>query len=144
MKFNNIPEESEYKQQVSIFTFAKLMEKKYPELKMLRGSMNGVRLTIGQAVKAKRAGMSKGYPDLSLDVARGGYHGLRIELKKKTGKGKASPEQEKWLLWLVEQSYCAVVCRGADSAKQLLIDYLDGKINKGEVNFFNQAESKKT
>jgi hypothetical protein len=129
MKFNKIPEPSEHDQQCSIFRFAELMEKQYPELEWLRGSMNGVRLTIGQAVKAKRAGMKKGYPDISLDVARGGYNGLRIELKKKTGT--VSPEQKKWILWLSEQGYFAIVCRGEDEAKQVLINYLRGEIKNG-------------
>ena len=48
-------EPSEHDQQCSIFRWADLMLWKFPELKWLRGSMNGVRLTIGQAVKAKKA-----------------------------------------------------------------------------------------
>ena len=123
MKFNKIPEPSEHDQQCSIFRWADLMSEKYPELKWLRGSMNGVRLTIGQAVKAKRAGMKKGYPDLSLDVARGDYHGLRIELKKT--RGKLSPKQNEWRNWLLDRGYLSVVCWGEDEAKQALKFYLD-------------------
>ena len=126
MKFNKIPEPSEHDQQCSIFRWADLMSKKHPELKWLRGSMNGVRLTIGQAVKAKKAGMKKGYPDISLDVARGGYNGLRIELKKKGGIVKF--EQGEWMKWLNKQGYFAIVCYGEDRAKEILIDYLEGRL----------------
>lgn len=61
------------------------MEYKYPELWLLNGSLNGVRLSIGQAVKAKRCGEKRGFPDIFLPVARKGFHGLAIELKKKKG-----------------------------------------------------------
>jgi len=121
------PERSEYAQQCAIFEFAAIMSKEHPELEMLVGSMNGVRLTMGQAVKAKKAGMKKGYPDLRLDVPRGKYHGLRIELKKKTG-GLLSWEQGLWLAWLTEQGYYAVVARGEDAAKEILMRYITGEV----------------
>jgi len=124
---NKLPEPSEYEQQCAVFRFAELMSDEYPELEMLVGSMNGVRLTIGQAVKAKKAGMKKGYPDLSLDVARGKYHGLRIELKKKKGDVR-SWDQAMWLAWLTEQGYYAVVAKGEDEAKEILMRYITGGI----------------
>jgi len=102
------------------------MEREYPELKMLRGSMNGVRLTIGQAVKAKAAGMNKGYPDISLDVARGAYHGLRVELKRKGGKVR--PEQGEWQRRLLEQGYCSLICYGHDETIETIINYLEWEI----------------
>lgn len=125
IKMKKIPEISEYQQQANIFEFAKLMSKQYPELEMLVGSMNGVRLTIGQAVKAKKAGMKRGYPDIRLDVARGIYHGLRIELKRRRG-GVVSPEQKTWLKSLLREGYLAVVCRGEDEAKETIMRYLEG------------------
>ena len=87
-------EPSESDEQISLFAWAELNKGRYPELKLLNGSMNGVRLTIGQAVKAKRCGMKKGYPDLFLPVKRGEHNGLFIELK--VGENKPSPEQLEW------------------------------------------------
>ncbi len=120
---NKPPEPSEYAAQCAIFRFAELMSKQYPELELLVGSLNGVRLTIGQAVKAKKAGMKRGYPDIRLDVARGGYHGLRIELKRQKG-GVVSPEQKEWLKRLTEEGCYAVVCYGEDEAKDVLMRYI--------------------
>ena len=123
MKLKRPPEPSEYFQQVHIFQFAEIMQVQYPELRLLNGSLNGVRLTIGQAVKAKKAGMKAGFPDLFLPVARGGYHGLFIELKKKSG-GSITKEQKVWIEDLSKQGYFAIVCKGVDMAKTILIQYL--------------------
>ena len=110
--------------QVAVFGWAKLNERKYPGLELLNGSLNGVRLNIGQARKAKLAGMKKGYPDMFLPVARGGYHGLYIELKVK--KNHCTPEQRAWLRALEDQGYKAVMCRGSGMAIEVIQDYMLG------------------
>ena len=122
---NKLPKPLEYQQQVNIFKFAEQMAAQYPELEMLVGSMNGVRLTIGQAVKAKKAGMKKGYPDILLPINRKPYSGLYIELKRDK-KNKVSVEQVWWLERLRKQGFYATVCHGEDEAKDLLIKYLEG------------------
>lgn len=45
-----------------------------------------------EASKFKRMGVKAGYPDLIIDIARGAYHGLRIEIKKDQ---KAMPRRPK-------------------------------------------------
>lgn len=133
----NLSDRSEYQEQVAVFSWAKAAESSYPELKMLVGSLNGVRLTVGSAVKAAKAGLKRGYPDLSMDVPRslnlgrdssfgGGvrmYCGLRIELKRRNG-GKLAPEQVRWIELLRANSYRAVVCRGSDEAISEIKSYL--------------------
>lgn len=52
-------------------------------------------------------GAIKGWPDLFLPVAKGGYNGLFIELKSK--KGKLSEDQEKVLKKLTARGYKCVV-----------------------------------
>ena len=97
MKTIRLPQQKEYDIQCNIFLWAQLLAiREYPELELLNASLNGVRLTIGQAKKVKKSGMRKGYPDLFLPVARGGYHGLYVELKRKKG-GKVSDAQMWWL-----------------------------------------------
>lgn len=118
--------------QAALFQWAEHFKGKYPELVFLNGSLNGVRLTISQARKAKAAGMKKGFPDISLPVARGGYHGLFIELKIKpyrNHKGKivypkTSKEQEWWLFYLNQNGNRAVVCKGFDEALSEIMTYL--------------------
>lgn len=119
-----LPCRTEYQEQAAIFRLAQLHCRQYPELRWLNGSLNGVRLTIGQAVKMKKAGMKKGYPDLFLSVKRGKYSGLFIELKRIKG-GRIEPEQREWREFLLSQGYAHHFCKGCDEAWKVIIDYLN-------------------
>ena len=117
--------QSEHHVQVQLFQWAELQSGKYPELQLLNGSLNGVRLHIGQAVKAKRAGMKRGYPDMFLPVRRGEYAGLFIELKVE--KNKPSPEQKDWISALRGQGFKAEVCWGFNEARDIILNYVEDK-----------------
>lgn len=80
------------------------------------------RTRIVQGARAKAAGRRKGVPDVSIDVARGGWHGLRIEFK--AGAGSPSSEQRTWRDMLQRQGFRVVVCRSCDEALELLRLYL--------------------
>lgn len=121
----------EFNIQKQIFEWANMSIRKYPELKLLNASLNGVKLASKVAgVKAKQSGMKKGFPDLFLPVARKGHHGLFIELKRnsnealKIKKGVVSKEQQDWIDELNKQGYLAVVCYGFDSAVCVIAEYL--------------------
>lgn len=120
------PVPTEYAEQVAVFRLAQLYARQYPELKYLSGSLNGVRLHIGQAVKAKKAGLVRGYPDLFLPVKRRIYSGLFIELKRRKGSS-IQPEQYEWREFLVSQGYEHYFCRGADEAWKAILGYLNIK-----------------
>lgn len=53
----------------------------YPDV-IFSSESSGLRLSIGQAVKAKKLRSEAKLPDLMIMEPRGGYHGLLIELKK--------------------------------------------------------------
>lgn len=89
----------------------------------LAASSGGARMAMKTAVRQKRAGSRKGYPDLNLLTQRHGFAGLLIELKRLKG-GKLEPEQADWLDFLNQQGYMAVVCVGLEAAKRTIIDYL--------------------
>lgn len=73
----------------------------------------------------KKLGGSKGYPDLIVDIAAGGYHGLRIEMKAPKGfTSTVSKDQKEWIERLTKRGYLAVVCYGFEEAKQVIVDYL--------------------
>ena len=126
------PKTHEADEQAALFRLAEKYENIYPELKLLNGSLNGVKLTIGQGVKAKAHGMKKGYPDIQLPVSRGGYHALYIELKIKpyrNHKGrivypKTSPEQLWWQDQLNKSGNLAVIRKGVDAAWAEILTYL--------------------
>ena len=97
--------------------------KKYPELKILFGSLMGNKMSFGQLNKASKAGMRKGKPDINLPVPRSGYCGLWIELKRKKG-GKVTLEQDEMLRLLASYNNAVFVCKGAVAAIRVIEDYL--------------------
>ena len=119
----------EYLEQVKLFEWARLYTSKHNCLKWLNSSQNGVRITnyMG-AVRAKKAGMSKGFPDIFLPYPTQSYAGLFIELKRPIIKGQSKPivskEQKEWLEYLNSVNYKAVVCYGANEAIQTICDYI--------------------
>jgi len=115
-------QQSEYEVQRDVFEWAEVHSLAFPELKLLNASLSGVKLPIGLAMKCKRSGMKKGYPDIYLPVARKGYHGLFIEVK--VGYNKPSPEQLEWKRLLDEQGYRSLVLNGYHAVIEELRDYL--------------------
>ena len=76
-----------------------------------------------EAAKFKAMGALAGFPDLFVFIARGGFHGLFIELKKP--KGRVSDIQQQRIDALNEQGYKAVVCYGFDESIKAITDYLE-------------------
>lgn len=111
--------------QATLMEWAMLMESRWPELKLLFHVPNGGARGKAEAGRLKRQGVKAGVPDLMLPVARGGYHGLFIELK--TEKGSLTPEQKEWLRMLQEQGYAAKCCKGLDEAMRTLTNYMQSK-----------------
>ncbi|MFC0708982.1 VRR-NUC domain-containing protein [Azorhizophilus paspali] len=112
---------TEHIEQVALISWFDLQ---YPVLRgRLAAIPNGGARRKAVAGKLKAEGVRKGYPDLQLLMPRGGYHGLIIELKRVKG-GRVEPEQADWLEWLAGQGYMAVVCKGADEARETIKRYL--------------------
>lgn len=122
------PRHPEDAHQAALLAWAHVATGMHPDLAFLVHVPNGGKRGKLEACRLKRQGVKRGYPDLLLDVARGGYHGLRIELKATRGDlGRApvvSPEQSAWIRRLREQGYCALVCEGWEAARDALLIYL--------------------
>ena len=113
---------SEHVEQVTLMRWAALHERKWPELRLLHAVPNGGARHKAVAAAMKAEGVKPGVPDLDLPVARGGWHGLRIELKAKGGK--VSPHQAQWIADLSAEGYCVAVCVGWEAARDVLMEYL--------------------
>lgn len=100
----------------------RLHESRWPELRLFHAIPNGGHRSKRTAGQMKAEGVRRGVPDYCLPVARGGYHGLYIELKNATGR--ASPEQRQWLADLTAQGYRAVLVRQWEAAWDELRSYL--------------------
>lgn len=83
------------------------------------------KLTARHSVRLNAEGRRKGYPDIALDMARGGFNGLRIEMKRADATpSDTRPEQHDWHRALSEQGYAVFVCKGAREAAAVLLEYL--------------------
>ncbi len=118
-----VPREAE--EQSALFSWAQLMYNKYPELELMYHIPNGGKRSKVEAARLKAQGVKAGVPDICLPVARGGYHGLYIELKRVQG-GRASAGQKEWIPKLQRQGYLAVICRGWSAAANVIIEYMKG------------------
>lgn len=122
-KLNDIKNRSEYEEQCAVFAWASRLEKRYPPLQLLYGSINGVKLNKVIALRAKQAGLKKGFPDLILPFPMGKYHGLFIELKR-LKRSKLYPEQHWFLQTLAALDYSCHVCKGSEAAIEVICNYL--------------------
>lgn len=115
----------EHREQAALMTWAAYAAIDRPELGLLYANANGGARSPVTGARMKAEGVKAGVPDLFLPVARCGYHGLYIEMKRRKG-GHVSPEQKWWLDRLNEQGFLTRVCRGYDEATRVLCDYLEG------------------
>ena len=117
------PVRAERGEQAALFEWAALQSGAYPELRLLYHIPNGGYRNLLEAAHLKALGVKAGLPDIHLPVARGGFHGLYIELKRPKG-GRTTKEQREWLDALKEQGYLAAICPGCGEAAALLLEYL--------------------
>lgn len=121
---NNTPLEAE--EQELVIQWAEWNEVRWPELRLLHAIPNGGYRRKSEAVRLKAQGVKAGVPDLHLPVARGGAHGLYIEMKRQKG-GVLSSDQQDWIRDLTQEGYECAVCAGADAAITIITRYLEGK-----------------
>jgi hypothetical protein len=113
----------EHDEQVSLMRQVKLYQGRWPELKLLYAVPNGGHRSKPVAKRLAAEGVKPGVPDLCLPVARGGFHGLYVEMKRKA-RSTTTPEQKAWHVALREQGYRVEVCRGADAAMAAIVAYM--------------------
>lgn len=120
---------TEAQEQAALFEWIRIAAKKYPELELCHSIPNGGSRHPVEAVHLKQQGVKPGIPDIFLPCARGPWHGLYIEMKRRKG-GRVSVDQKKMLLALRAQGYKAEVCRGWEEARDSIIEYMkEGKDN---------------
>lgn len=118
----------EYAAQCAVIAWCNLADQsKYPGVRLIYAIPNGSYFGGDAVTRARRGarmkaqGVKPGVPDLCLPVARGGWHGLYIEMK--APKGRATHEQAAWIIDLTDQGYKAVVCHGHKEAISAVQEY---------------------
>lgn len=95
----------------------------HPSILLLHAIPNGDWRGWGTGKKLKVQGVIPGIPDLFLPVARSGFHGLYLELKK--ARGSVSEEQWKIMLALHEEGYCVRLTNSLSVALEIITNYLE-------------------
>jgi hypothetical protein len=114
--------DDEHEHQVALIAWREVVAEVYPEVGLLFAIPNGGLRRPRTAGRLKAEGARDGVPDLLLPVARGGHHGLFIEMKSPTGR--LSPRQRWWANALGEAGHRVEVARGWPMACALIVDYL--------------------
>ena len=112
--------------QAALFLWSALPEikAKYPEFERLLFAIpNGGERNKIVAAKLKATGVKAGVHDIMLCVARGGYSGLWVELKKIGGKPKK--EQLEFMAAVRTQGFAACVVEGWEAARDALTSFMD-------------------
>lgn len=118
------PGPSEAQEQMALMHWAEWQRTAHPELRLLYHIPNGGSRGKAEAGRFRAMGVKAGVPDLFLPVARGGCHGLYIELKREKA-GRTSAVQEGWIEALREQGYRVRVCHGWVAASEAILEYLE-------------------
>jgi hypothetical protein len=114
---------SEHAHQVALFMWAAMNREKYPELEWMFAIPNGGERNGIVAARMKAEGVRSGVSDIMLPTARGGFHGLFIEMKKPGGK--ESENQKRFGSHVGMQGYLHKCCDSWEIARDLLVEYLE-------------------
>ena len=130
---------NESREQKHLLTWVKIQ---YPNL-LYTEDMGGIRLTIGQAVKAKKSRCREGHPDLMfqklfLNNNKIAFTGLALEFKrtgeyvlKKNGDLKKNNHVKKQLAYLLElkkEGWFVCFAIGFEESKRIITTYLSQDI----------------
>lgn len=118
--------------------FITWLRQNYPNV-IYSADASGIKLTIGQAMKAKRSGLiNRSHPDTTIHEPTDHYGALFLELKRdsvKIYKVKAPnefadshvEEQADRMKLLNSKGYCATFAIGFEEAKNICTAYLNNK-----------------
>ena len=117
----------EHNEQVQFFIYLRLLEGAgVEEAKMAFAVPNGLRVaSIRVAKRAVAEGLRAGVPDIIVPIARGGKHGLAIEMKSSITKKHSTKIQKEWQAKLRMQGWEVVECHSPIIALRAFIDYCE-------------------
>ena len=111
-------------EQATLFEVIEGAKLVYPELCMVFHVPNEGKRSRYTGASLKKQGLRSGVPDIYLDVPRGEWHGLRIELKRRKAY-RISETQREWIQDYYRYGYAAAVCFGWEEAWELIVAYIN-------------------
>lgn len=124
---------SEHDEQVALFDWIGKLGESHPArlafaIPNFAGHHGTMVSRIVSGKRAKAEGRKAGVPDVFLPVARGGYHGCFVEMKRAHGvPSDVDDAQRAWSVALQGSGYYVAVAFGFEEARQVITDYLNLK-----------------
>ena len=116
------PGRAEHDAQAAVFARLRLHEKRHPELALIFAVPNGGKRGPRERAEKKAEGLKAGVSDIAVPIARRGYGGAFIEMKR-PGE-KARPEQLAFQEGVRQENYATKICYSVDEAVKFLNWYL--------------------
>jgi hypothetical protein len=114
----------EEEHQIAYFARIRAQIDRFPQLKWIHASMNGVPASgKASAGRRKASGQTSGVSDICIPVPMRGYHGAWIELKIKPNK--LSPEQAEFLADMAKAGYWTATAWDIDELISMTAAYLE-------------------
>lgn len=113
----------EHDLQVAVVTRSLALAEKHPSILLIHAIPNGGWRGAKTGASLKAEGVIPGIPDLFLPVARCGFHGLYLELKKRGGKVK--DDQWEVMEALHAEGYFVRITNHLQTALSILENYLE-------------------
>ena len=115
---------TESQEQIAFFQHAEVILRQYKITAPIYAIPNGGQRNAITGARLKKEGVKRGIPDIFFSCARGGFHGLYLDMKREKG-GTLSEFQREMIDRLTHEDYCCVVCSGCEEAIQQLTSYID-------------------
>lgn len=116
---------SEHAEQCALFTWARMYEERFPQLKLLFAVPNGGFRKLKTARDLKAEGVKAGVPDVWFPIS--GVHGEKpvkgLVIEMKYGKNKPTPEQDAWLTFLGGTGWRTEVCYSWKDAAMIICEH---------------------
>ncbi len=128
---SELPVPSESEEQQALIEWVEAHIYKYPVLDAFYHIPNEGKRSKAEGAKLKREGLKEGVSDNCLPVKSGDYGSLYMELKNRKN-GKVSDAQSDWIDLMWERGNAAFVCYGWEEARDRIIEYLEGRCERGE------------
>lgn len=120
-----LPCPTEAEEQAAVIEWATAHAARLPGVDAIFHVPNGEERSKAAGARLKAQGVRPGIPDLCIPVARGGYHGLWIELKRADRSNGPTQAQRAWMERLQHEGYYCVLAYGAGEAIDAIRGYLE-------------------
>lgn len=115
---------SEHAHQAALFLWMAYQMHKWPNLKLAYAIPNGGHRDKITAAKLKAEGVKAGTSDIMIPIARKGFYGFFLEMKKPGKRTGESDKQKEFGAGVEDEGYFYAVCEHWEEASHLIEWYM--------------------